>query len=410
MQTILGFLVCVSAVTAVAGVTWAIRQRSGRGCHKLAIGYAVACGLLGLGATFSALSHADNPTRHTAKLMARPVTVADTLELPAAQESTRLPRSNMPDAGMTRQSALAAEQLAPIKLEATTQTEETTKQTANRAKWLAMLPHIHAYREAVAESAADSAVRVVEAADQIKVPQGIERFIEELLDLESEIWSIVEPDEHRAWVTRRFRNQAIDLEQFHDTLRTEGAELERMLIALDNELLVALEIDSEFDPSMMEIKPIDFSKIRQQLERLEPAVVAAAEQATQEALVTLGAGLAADYFAGQAAASMLSDDGETSLADFFASMLIGGVADEITTLALEEALETKTSLRVALHRISNDLVNACVPDVTVSGGWTAEFCRLARTHHETLTAHLIEHMGVDRDWAYAQLRTTQFSQ
>lgn len=269
-----------------------------------------------------------------------------------------------------------------------------------RKRWRKVQPALLQHRVRVTEIASQAIDEVWGLAFNLKSQAGVDSFIEDALTLESKAWALSNPTEHREWIESQFLEKVVDLDAFREQLNAIADSLQHELTELDDELLIELRLDSDFDASELRIDAIEFDRLNDELSVVLPHVCDSVYDAMAKSLVSLAAGLGTGIVAEDMARSAFADEnGNVDLLSGLASMAIGFLADEVASTIADEVMQTDEVLEAALDKQADRLSIVLRYPGPAHSAWLDEFNSLAHSHDSQVVDLVIQHIGVDREWA-----------
>lgn len=265
---------------------------------------------------------------------------------------------------------------------------------------LAVLLKAHEHRVRLVERSTGPLAQILLDATS---PEGIGHFVEEVSGVRSKAKWAANRSEWIRWINERFRAHIFPGSPVSALLAAKSAELRRELQLIDNDALVAMGIDTQFDPAAAPISDLDLRTPDQAVDQAVASIAPAVTNAFLKHATGFGAGLAAGNKVHGAALNGMKDErGKNSAMDHLIALGIGWIAGELTERGVSGVSRADSALRDAVAAAVDDVrVKMTRPDGPLVRELVDYLSKLIRQRQQSLADAVLKQLGVNREWAVA---------
>jgi hypothetical protein len=273
-------------------------------------------------------------------------------------------------------------------------------QEAGRRQWMDWLESLHAMHE---ERKADAARRLEQInidAQTIVANADFDGFIEHATGLVSKGKYAANQYAWRAWIKDLYCEYLFPPEALTALVTGHLQSLGATQAAMSEQALIDLGVDCELQPMSTASPGLDAVALDSAIDEGVGAIIPELEMLMAEHVVTFVGSAAVSEVGYEAARELAADEnGEVSFAGEVAALLVGLGTDIAVTSAVEELSPTTDNLRQSLRRSTDQLVQSCLLSGPAGDQLVSDVVDVVGQYDAALVAVLIDHLGVERDWA-----------
>ena len=326
--------------------------------------------------------------------------------------------TNEPDTKLSQEFATSAEkekisrtnkkantkQLTQEKTTLTENRKPVVSQPSARQKWRNLLPILRQAKQQRYRLYIEHVNQIRELLRQTDRNLKVNEFTESMLGLEAMFKTTSSRQKVERYISKQYALQVLDsdallkeIQKIFDSFNTQCAKL-------DDQLLIACQIDVAMDPSKIAACKIDWKLIQNQLDRLHSKLTDELYTTVKESLVATGVGVVAGGFGAQLGRELGKDSkGNTTLASQILGFVGAIAAEQLAEEVTLDLLETRKRIRRETKRATSKFLFSLVGNGNKFGGVEFSLYQICRNHDSLMLKTISRELKLDPAWVNKNL-------
>lgn len=220
----------------------------------------------------------------------------------------------------------------------------------------------------------------------LPIYSGAESFATEALGLQSKAWSASDPSAHRRWLGELFSEQVLPPKDIESLILEQAVALEQDLALIDDDLLLELKLDVDFDSRLSTRPTLNLDQLRNAIASITNDVQHDVQYAAAEELAILAGGwvvegvmqdLAEDHFASQ-------NNGELGFWQKTNATAVGMLSGFLFEEVVKTTMDTQGQLESTVADQARKAISMLRSGGAHASSWQSAFHGLAQQHSERI--------------------------